>query len=135
MPYIPIVTESCDDYVLGKRHKNIVPKKNMIKASRQNELLHISLCGPFKHTWLGRSKYFFTITYDFSRKMWIFFLLQKSKAFEKLKTLIGAKGSTSSHFIVIGVENSFQQHSTSFWKLKELSSNSPQQNSVTKQKN
>jgi hypothetical protein len=79
---MPIVTESCDDYMLGKQHKKIVPKKNIIQASKQNELLHTNLCGPFKHTWLGGSKYFFIVTYDFSRKMWIFFLLQK---FEVLK--------------------------------------------------
>jgi hypothetical protein len=32
------------------------------------------------------------------------------------------------------VENSFQQHSRSFWKLKESSGNSPQQNDVTTRK-
>jgi hypothetical protein len=85
MPYILIVTENCDDYLLGKQHQKIVPKNNMIKTSRQNKLLHTNLCGPFKHTWLGTSKYFLIVTYDFSRKMWIFFLLQKFEAFESSK--------------------------------------------------
>jgi hypothetical protein len=52
MPYIPIFTKSYDEYMLGKQHKKIVPKKNMIQASRQNKLLYTNLCGPFKHTWL-----------------------------------------------------------------------------------
>ncbi len=60
-------------------------------------------------------------------------LLKSSKHW--LNSLIGAKESTSSHFIAIGVEISFQQHSTSFWKLKESNDSSPQQNNVAKQKN
>jgi transposase InsO family protein len=120
MPYIPIVTKSWEDCVLAKQHKKIVPKKNMIQALRQNKLLHTNLCGPFKHTWLGGSKYFLTITYDFSRKMWIFFLLQKSEAFEKFKTLIKIiDRSKGKHIITLHSNKGGEFLSTTFNKFLE----------------
>jgi hypothetical protein len=105
---------------LGK-HQKIVPKNNMIKASRQNKLLHTNLCGPFKHTWLGTSKYFLIVTYDFSRKMWIFFLLKKSEAFEKFKTLITViDRSKGKHIITLHSDRGGKFLSTTFNKFLEV---------------
>jgi hypothetical protein len=54
--------------MLGKQHKEIVPKKSMTMASRQNKLLHTNLCGPFKHSLLGASKYFLLSQMTFQKR-------------------------------------------------------------------
>jgi hypothetical protein len=121
MPYILIFTKNYDDCMLGKQHQKIVPKKNLIKASRQNKVLHTNLCEPFKHTWLGALKYFLIVTYDFSKKMWIFFLLKKSKAFEKFKTLIKViDRSKGKHIITLHSNRGGEFLSTTFKKFLEV---------------
>lgn len=53
-------------------------------------MIHSDLCGPFKNTSLGGSKYFLTFTNDFSKKTWVYFFrleverVEKFKAFKKL---------------------------------------------------
>ncbi len=85
MPYILITSQFCDECILGKQHKEHVPKANVSRATTRNVLIHSNLCGPFIHTSLGGSKYFVTFTIDFSKKTWIFFQRAKNGAFVKIK--------------------------------------------------
>jgi hypothetical protein len=87
MPYIPTISQFCDECVLGKEHKEHVPKVSVNRATARNELIHSDMCGPFTHTSFGGSKYFVTFIDYFSKKNWIFFLQKKSGAFAKFKIL------------------------------------------------
>ncbi len=73
----------------GQTTQGDAPKESMTKLSEQNELIHTNICGPFRHLSLARSKYFITFTYDYSWKIWTFFLPLKSWAFENFKARQG----------------------------------------------
>jgi hypothetical protein len=47
MPYIAINAKICDEGILRKQHKENAPKKNVMKASQQNELIDTNICDPF----------------------------------------------------------------------------------------
>jgi hypothetical protein len=71
--------------MLGKQHLEPVLKHNNTREKEVNELIHSNLCGPLPHASLSRSKYFLTLTNDFSQKIWTYFFKVQNEAFEKFK--------------------------------------------------
>ncbi|CAL1409608.1 unnamed protein product [Linum trigynum] len=69
----------CATCLAGKQHRKPFPKKSQWRASRKLELLHADLCGPITPISNGGKRYVFTIIDDFSKKLWVFFLAQKSE--------------------------------------------------------
>ena len=55
------------------------------RASNCLELIHADLCGPINTESIGGSRYFFLITDDYSRMSWVYFMKNKSEAFENFK--------------------------------------------------
>lgn len=51
----------------------------------QLELVHSNLCGPINPTSNGGKRYIITFIDDFSRKIWVYFLQEKSEAFASFK--------------------------------------------------
>lgn len=49
------------------------------------ELVHLDVCGPMRTPLLRRTRYFFTFTKDFLRKVWICINKAKSDCFDKFK--------------------------------------------------
>ena len=49
------------------------------------DYVHSNIWGPTRELSLGGSQYFVTFTNDFSRKVWVYCLKQKSKVFAKFK--------------------------------------------------
>jgi hypothetical protein len=49
------------------------------------ELIHSDVFGPIPVPFLGKSVYYVSFIYDFSRNTWIYFLRKKSKVFDKFK--------------------------------------------------
>ena len=49
------------------------------------ELVHSDVFGPMPVPSLGKSMYYVSFIYDFSRNTWIYFLRKKSEVFEKFK--------------------------------------------------
>jgi len=54
--------------LLGKQHREAIPKKEQWRTSEKLELVHYDLCGPIKPSSTSGSRYFMTFTDDFSRK-------------------------------------------------------------------
>ena len=59
-----------------------------MSTSKVFELLHMDLFGPTTYTSIGENKYGFVIVDDFTRFIWVFFLVDKSDAFATFKTFI-----------------------------------------------
>ena len=77
--------EFCEDCVYGKQ-KKVSFSKNIQKHKRKRlELVHTDVWGPAKENSFGGSLYFVTFIDDASRKLWVYFLKQKSDVFDVFK--------------------------------------------------
>jgi hypothetical protein len=60
----------------------------MMSTSKAFELLHKDLFGPTTYTSIDGNKYGFVIMDDFTRYIWVFFLVDKCDMFATFKTFI-----------------------------------------------
>ncbi|KAE8674175.1 hypothetical protein F3Y22_tig00111769pilonHSYRG00531 [Hibiscus syriacus] len=83
--------ESCDDttklWHMRLAHLSERVRFKTAKHTTQGILdyVHSDLWGPSTTSSLGGSRYYVTFIDDFSRKVWVYFLKQKSEVFEKFK--------------------------------------------------
>jgi transposase InsO family protein len=75
----------CESCVLGKQKKLSFLKVGRTLRPRKLELVHTDLWGPSPVASLGGSRYYVTFIDDFSRKVWVYFLKNKSDVFETFK--------------------------------------------------
>jgi transposase InsO family protein len=73
---------------MGKGTRLPSPPAEDIRAAKPGELIHIDLWGPATVTSLGGARYFLTCYDDYSRKVHLSFLKQKSDAFSAIKSYI-----------------------------------------------
>jgi transposase InsO family protein len=59
--------------------------KSQYQAKRPFELIHTDICRPITPGSFSGKRYFITFIDDFSRKCWVYFLKEKSEAFEIFK--------------------------------------------------
>jgi hypothetical protein len=84
---LPIFKEKnppCESCILGKHKRTSFPQSST-QAKQHLELVHTDLCGPMQTECIGGSFYFLTFIDEFSRKIWIYFLINKSETFAKFK--------------------------------------------------
>jgi hypothetical protein len=74
----------CESCILGKHKRDNFPTSSN-REKEHLELVHTNLCGPMQTQSIGGSFYFLTFIDDFSRKIWIYFLKNKSDTFSKFK--------------------------------------------------
>ncbi|KAA0038926.1 integrase [Cucumis melo var. makuwa] len=135
-------TNICEVCILAKHHRDSFPTGKAWRASKPLELIHTDLCGPMRTTTNGGNRYFITFIDDFSRKLWIYFLKEKSealvcfksfKAFTenqsgyKIKTLRSDRGG---EYIAFG--NFFKEQGIHHQMTARMT---PQQNGVAERKN
>ncbi|KAI5317551.1 hypothetical protein L3X38_037258 [Prunus dulcis] len=77
--------EVCEGCVSGKHHREKFDKEVAWRASCPLELVHTDLCGPMQNESIGGNRYFITFIDDFSRMCWVYFLRNKSDAFNVFK--------------------------------------------------
>ncbi|XP_077246040.1 uncharacterized protein LOC143885879 [Tasmannia lanceolata] len=85
LPSIICVHSVCESCVYGKQHRLPFPVGKAWRAKMPLELVHADICGPMTTLSLNKSKYLLLFTDDFTRMSWVFFLVQKSEAFENFK--------------------------------------------------
>ncbi|CAH9069840.1 unnamed protein product [Cuscuta europaea] len=85
LPFINHPDQLCEGCLFGKQSRKPFPKEVTSRAKEPLELVHTDLCGPINPCSHGKSKYFLTFIDDYSRKTWVYFLKQKSEAFEAFK--------------------------------------------------
>ncbi|KAG8474810.1 hypothetical protein CXB51_031511 [Gossypium anomalum] len=80
--YEKIFYEEC---VLGKHARTSFQKMVEYRTKQPLELIHTDICGPITSESFSRKRYFISFIDDFSRKTWVYFLKEKSEAFEVFK--------------------------------------------------
>ena len=74
----------CEECILGKAKKLPYPRGTH-SSTMPLDYAHSDLWGPAQEDSIGGGKYYMSIIDDFSRKIWIYILKQKSEAFNKFK--------------------------------------------------
>lgn len=85
LPNLKDEVKVCTICNVGKQQRNKFPKKSKWRATEKLELIHADLCGPITPISNSGKRYLFVLVDDFSRKTWIYFLTEKSEAFEYFK--------------------------------------------------
>ncbi|GKA13909.1 retrovirus-related pol polyprotein from transposon TNT 1-94 [Tanacetum coccineum] len=75
----------CEGCLLGKHARSSFPKEATSRAKEPLQLIHTDLCGPITPPSHGKNLYFMLFIDDYSRKTWVYFLNEKSQAFEAFK--------------------------------------------------
>ncbi|KAI5320266.1 hypothetical protein L3X38_039974 [Prunus dulcis] len=135
------VYEGCK---LGKQHRDSFPAESTWRAQFPLELVHTDICGPMQTASMSENRYFLLFIDDHTRMAWVYFLINKSNAFEcfkkfkamtelqsghKVKSLRSDRGGEfmSNEFLAYCSEAGIQRQLTVAY--------SPQQNGVAERKN
>ena len=62
LPELQEIETKCKDYLLGKQHREAIPKRAQWRASQKLELIHSDLCDPIKPSSNSGNRYFMTFT-------------------------------------------------------------------------
>ena len=74
----------CKYCVMGKQCRMRF-KTAMHKTEGILDYIHSDILGPMQVVFKGGARYFMSFIYDYSRKVWVYFLKNKSEAFAKFK--------------------------------------------------
>ncbi|KAK9928322.1 hypothetical protein M0R45_025465 [Rubus argutus] len=85
LPQITPSSNLCDACMKGKQHRTVIPKVSRWRATERLQLVHADLCGPINPISRGKKRYLLCLIDDFSRKTWVYFLLEKSEVFYHFK--------------------------------------------------
>ncbi|GJZ25653.1 retrovirus-related pol polyprotein from transposon TNT 1-94, partial [Tanacetum coccineum] len=136
--------QACEGCLLGKHARSSFLKEATSRAKEPLQLIHTDLCGPITPPSHGKNLYFMLFIDDYSRKTWVYFLNEKSQAFEafkkfkamvekekglKIKSMRSDRGGEflSKEFNKFCKDNGIQRFLTAPY--------SPQQNEVVERKN
>ncbi|GJR47637.1 retrovirus-related pol polyprotein from transposon TNT 1-94 [Tanacetum coccineum] len=144
LPNIEFTNKFCEECVTGKQTSCSFPKKIEYRATNTLELIHTDICGPISPESFSGKRYFITFIDDYSRKIWVYFLKEKSEAFEVFKKFKVMVEKTTSKFITaLRSDRGDEYVSTNFMNFCEeqgirrflTASYSPQPNGVAERKN
>ncbi|KAI3521063.1 hypothetical protein L1887_10522 [Cichorium endivia] len=99
LPNINKTDEVCEGCLMGKQSREFFPQYKTWRASKPLELVHTDVCGPMKTISIGGSRYVLTFIDDFSRKLWTYFMKEKSEVFRLFKTFKSLVERQSEHQI------------------------------------
>ena len=144
LPQLKAPSKICTDCTVGKQHRDAIPKRSLWRASQRLQLVHADICGPIKPVSNSKKRYFISFIDDYSRKMWIYCLAEKSEAFTIFKNYKNLVEKETGAFICClrtdrGGE--FTSHEfDAFCKANGISRQltaayTPQQNGVAERKN
>ncbi|PKU59488.1 Retrovirus-related Pol polyprotein from transposon TNT 1-94 [Dendrobium catenatum] len=85
LPDINHPNQICEGCVFGKQPRKSFPNEASFRAKKPLQLIHTDVCGPIAPASFGKHRYFLTFIDDYSRKIWVYFLKEKSEAFTMFK--------------------------------------------------
>ncbi|RDX73620.1 hypothetical protein CR513_46744, partial [Mucuna pruriens] len=144
LPTFKSPTQFCEHCLKGKHQRDLFPQQSNWYASQLLQLIHFDICGPINPTSYGNKRYILTFIDDLSRKVWVYFLVEKGEAldvFKKFKALVEKQVGVSIQ--ILHTDRGGEYTSKEFVEfLNEqgiqrqlIASYTPQQNGVAKRKN
>ena len=144
LPKLKASQKVCENCLVGKQHRDPFPKESLWRASKILQLIHADICGPINPISNSKKRYLITFIDDFSRKTWVYFLVEKSEAYATFKTYKAKVEKETGAFIRSlrtdrGGEftsNEFTSFCNENGILRQLTAAyTPQQNGVAERKN
>ena len=144
LPNISFSDRVCRNCVAGKHSRRKFPSSSAYRATRRLELVHGDICGPIKPLTIRERRYFLLLVDDFTRIMWVFFLKEKSEAFQHIKIIKNLAESESGEKLkCFRMDRGGEFNSEEFGyycdmngiKRQLTAPYSPQQNGVAERKN
>ena len=86
LPKFKVSQKVYENCLVRRQHRDPFLKESMWRASNILQLVHADICGPINPISNGKKRYFITFIDDFSRKTWVYFLMEKSEAFSTFKS-------------------------------------------------
>ncbi|CAL5333116.1 unnamed protein product [Camellia sinensis] len=86
LPQITAPSEVCEECVVSKQHRNQFSQGKSWRSKKALELVHSDICGPITPCSNGGKRYIITFIDDYSRKIWVYLLQEKSEAFAAFKS-------------------------------------------------
>nr|GEZ61900.1 retrovirus-related Pol polyprotein from transposon TNT 1-94 [Tanacetum cinerariifolium] len=86
LDHIDHPNQVCKGCLFGKHARSSFLKESTSRAKEPLQLIHTDLCGPITPPSHGKNLYFILFIDDYSRKTWVYFLKEKSQAFEAFKS-------------------------------------------------
>lgn len=83
--------EKCEGCLMTKLTRSSFPSHTSFETKKPLELVYADICGPITPETPGGNRYFLLFVDDYSRKMWVYFLKEKSDAlgvFKKYKAVV-----------------------------------------------
>ena len=77
--------KKCEGCLMSKQSRKPFPSQTKFNSSKILEIIHADICGPISPTTPGGNRYSLLFVDDYSRKMWVYLLKEKSSAFEAFK--------------------------------------------------
>ncbi|GJZ55995.1 retrovirus-related pol polyprotein from transposon TNT 1-94 [Tanacetum coccineum] len=134
----------CEPCVLGKQKKVSFVKSGNTRKLQRLELVHTDVYGPTSVASIGGSRYYVTFIDDNSRKVWVYFLKNKSEVFNTFKKWKAAvENETNLRVKCLKSDNGGEYSSRDFigyyaenWiRMLKTVSETPQQNGVAERMN
>ena len=144
MPEIQFSKHTCDSCQLGKHTRTKIPKETTHNASKILELIYSDVCGPFKVNSTGGARYFVTFIYDYSRRLWVYFISHKSQVLAKFQHFVQTVENITGQTVkALHTDNggeytsrAFQDFCASKGIIRELTPpHTPQRNGVAERRN
>lgn len=80
LPQLSTSSITCTDCIRGKQSRDPIPKQSTWRAPQKLELIHADICGPITPASNSNKRYILLFIDDYSRKAWVYFLMEKSEA-------------------------------------------------------
>lgn len=144
VPLLKVLERLCEVCLVGKQHRESIPRHSSWRASKQLQLVHSDICGPITPASNSNKRYILSFIDDFSRKTWVYFLHEKSEAFVAFKNFKACVEKEISAYITClrtdrGGEfnsNEFVEFCKTHGISRQLTAAyTPQQNGVAERKN
>ncbi|RVW39030.1 Retrovirus-related Pol polyprotein from transposon TNT 1-94 [Vitis vinifera] len=144
LPQFQPPSKLCKDCLVGKQHRSSIPKKNNWRSVEILQLVHANICGPINPISNSKKRYLLTFIDDFSRKTWVYFLVEKSEALAVFKSFkIHVEKKTNSFLRSLRTDRGGEFTSQEFANFCDVhgirrqltAAYTPQQNGVAEHKN
>jgi Integrase core domain/GAG-pre-integrase domain len=143
LPSLEFEKQFCEGCVVRKHARDSFGNAKF-QAKKPLKLIHTDICGPITHALFRGRRYFITFIHDYSRKCWVYFLKEKSEAFETFKRfkimiekntwtyIKSLRSDRGGEYLSNNFKKNYEEHGIRMFYTTPYT---PQQNGVAERKN